>query len=397
MGRGGHGRAGAQLRVRAAVAHPPALQKLTSATGEPVWLVSGYAAVRALLADPRLSRTHPDPAHPARRTQVGVLGGPIGDPEQESADHARLRRLLTRPFSARRLEALEPRVQALVEGVLDDLAAAGPPADFHAHVAHRLPLLVVCELLGVPQDQRDGLSRWADDATRVDQPGRARAGLQSLWRLLGALVERKRWAPGEDVVSDLLAVAATDPALTDDAIAYLAAGALFAGTATVVSTIDRGALLLLTHPDQRTALIADPGLVPTAVEEIIRFPSPLDPPQATRRGGLPRYAAADIPIEGVTIKRGDFVMFALQEANLDPDVFPDPARFDIARRENPHLAFSHGLHFCIGAPLARLELQRLFATLFVRFPNLRLAVPLAKLQPLPDRVAGAVAELPVTW
>ncbi|HEU5004131.1 MAG TPA: cytochrome P450 [Actinomycetota bacterium] len=326
-----------------------------------------------------------------------MLGGPIGDPEQESADHARLRRLLARPLSPRRLEALQPRIQGLVDGLLDGLAAAGSPADFHALVASRLPLLVVCELLGVPEEQRAHLRIWADDATRVDQPGRSRAGLQSMWRLFGGLVERKRWSPGEDLVSDLLAAAATDPSLSDDAIAYLAAGALFAGTATVVSTIDRGALLLLTHPDQATALIADPGLVVTAVEEIIRFPSPLDPPQAARRGGLPRYAADDIAIGGVTIRRGDFVMFALQEANLEPDVFPDPTRFDITRRENPHLAFSHGRHFCIGAPLARIELQALFATLFQRFPGLRLAVPLGKLQPLPDRVAGAVAELPVAW
>lgn len=328
---------------------------------------------------------------------MGILGGPIGDPDQESADHTHLRRLLTRPFSARRLEALAPRVQLQVDRVLGDLAASGPPADFHALVGHQLPLLVVCELLGVPEGQRADLRRWMDDATKVDQPGRSRAGLQSLWRLLGALVERKRWEPGEDVVSDLVSLTGTDASLTDDAIAYLAAGTLFAGTATVVSTIDRGALLLLTHPDQRKKLIADPGLVAGAVEEMIRFPSPLDPPQASRRGGLPRYAAADIPIEGVTIRRGEFVMFALQEANLDPEVFPDPTRFDITRRENPHLAFSHGLHFCIGAPLARLELQRLFGTLFVRFPDLRLAVPLGKLQPLPDRVAGAVAELPVAW
>lgn len=385
----------------------PPVQRVTSTSGEPVWLVSGYDAVKALLADGRLSRTHPLPAHPARMSQVGVFGGPIGDPAAEAADHARLRRLLTRPFSARRMEALRPRVEALAAAVLDDLAAAGPPADFHARVAHPYPALVICELLGVPEAERDDFRHWAGEATQMQHPARSRAGLQSLWRYLGALVERRRWDPGDDVISELHAAQEADPLLTDDGIAHLAAGILLAGHATAVSIIDRGVLLLSAHPDARELLVADPSLVAGAVEEIIRCRSPLDGPQATRRGGLPRYAAADIPLGGVntpapggrpaTIRTGDLVMFALQEANEDPVVFPDPGRFDVTRVDNPHLAFSYGLHFCIGAPLARLELQVLFAELLTRFPALAAAGDLRSLRALPDRVAGAVAELPVTW
>jgi cytochrome P450 len=375
----------------------PEVQRVTSTTGEPVWLVSGHAAVKALLADARLSRTHPDPRHPARMTQVGVFGGPIGDPEAEAADHARLRRLLTRPFSARRMDVLRPSVEALATGLLNDLEAAGAPADFHARVAYPVPLLVICERLGVPEAERADFRRWASEATQMQHPARSRAGLQSLWRYLGALVERKRWEPGVDVITDLVEAKASDPQLTDDGIANLAAGILLAGHATAVSIIDRGILLLATHPAARSALAADPALVPAAIEEIIRVPSPLDPPAATRRGGLPRYAAADIAIAGVTIRRGDLVMFALQEANQDPHVFAEPDRFDVGRTENPHLAFSYGLHFCIGAPLARMELQVLFAQLFTRFPDLRPARGLGELKALPDRVSGAVAELPVTW
>ncbi len=373
------------------------VQRVTSTTGEPVWLVSGYAAARALLADPRLSRTHPDPRHPARMTQIGVFGGPIGDPAAEQGDHARLRRLLTKPFSARRMEALRPKVELIAADLLGALRDGGPPADFHALVSVPFPALVICELLGVPLQERDDFRRWAAEATQLQHPARSRAGLQSLWRYLGALVERKRWAPGEDVVSELHAAQATDPGLTDDGIAHLAAGILLAGHATVVSVIDRGVMLLVTNPGQREQLRTDPALMPPAVEEIIRFPSPLEGPQATRRGGLPRYAAADIAIEGVTIRTGDLVMFALQEADEDPGVFPHPGSFDVARADNPHLAFSHGLHFCIGAPLARMELQVLFAGLLARFPGLSLAVPLARLKALPDRVPGAVAELPVSW
>ena len=382
------------LRYRGPVTGDGTVERVTSTSGEAAWLVSGYGRVRSLLADPRLSRTHPDPRHPARMTQIGVFGGPIGDPEAEEADHQRLRRLLARPFSGRRMEAMRPRVQALVDALLDDLAASPQPADFHRLVAFPLPALVVCELLGVaPADRRQFLA-WAEDATQMQQPGRARAGLQSLWRSLGALVEHKRWEPGEDLVSDLLAA---DPALTDDAIAHVAAGALFAGHQTAVSVIDRGVLLLLSHPGQREALQADPSLAGGAVEEILRCPSPVEPPRAHRRGGLPKYASEDIPTAGATIPRGNLVLFALEDANQDAAAFPHPARFDIRRAENPHLAFSHGMHFCLGAPLARVELQCLFGTLFSRFPGMALAVPLPRLRPRTDRVAGAVEELPVSW
>jgi cytochrome P450 len=362
-----------------------------------VWLVSGYAEAKALLADPRLSRTHPDPRHPARLTQIGVFGGPIGDPAAEQADHARLRRLLTRSFSARSMEALAPRVELIASGLLEGLERHGAPADFHALVTAAFPTLVVCELLGVAAEDREDLRRWAAEGAQVQHPARSRAGLQSLWRFLGALVERKRWAPGGDVVSQLLEAQKADPALTDDAIAHVAAGILLAGTATVASVIDRGVLLLTTHPDAWQALRQESALVGRAVEEIIRVASPLEGRQATRRGGLPRYAAADIPVAGVTIHTGELVMFALQEADEDPRIFPDPRRFDVTRADNPHLAFSYGLHFCIGAPLARLELACLFGQLLARFPRLRLAEALGTLRPLPDRVPGAVAELPVAW
>jgi len=371
------------------------VQRLTSSTGEPTWLVSGYERVKELLADPRLSRSHADPRHPVRMTLPALFGGPMGDPESERADHLRMRRLLTRSFSARRMESLRPRIASIAEQTLDDLAALGPPADFHAAVGFPLPGLVMCELLGIPEKDRPDFLRWCEDATHMEHPARSRAGLQSLWRELGAVIERKHHAPGEDVISDMLA--AGDPALGDDGVAHMASGLLFAGHNSTAAVIDRGVLLLLTHDDQRRALQRDPALATGAVEEILRFPNPLDRPLAALRGGLPRYAATDIEVDGVTICSGDLVMFALQDANEDESVFPRPARFDVARRENPHLAFSHGLHFCLGASVARLELQALFARLFVRFPNLALKVPITELREAAAKPGHRAPSIPVVW
>lgn len=373
------------------------IQRVSDTQGQPAWLVSGHEWVRELLADPRLSRSHPNPGHPVRLTQPGLFGGPIPDPEGELTDLHRMRKLLTPLLSARRMESLRPRVETIVEELLDELGRDGPPADFHSIVAFPLPALVVCELLGVPAEDREDFRRWQIEATRVSKPAVARGGLQSLWRYLGTLIERKRWVGGDDVISDLLDAAQLDPQLTDDGIAHLAAGLLFAGHAPVVAIIDRGVLLLLTHSEQREALRRDPALAASAVEEIFRFASPIERSRAARRGGLTRYASVDLEVDGVTIRAGDTVMFAVQEANEDESVFPDPKRFDITRERIPHLSLSHGAHFCLGAHLARVKLQYLFVRLFERFPTLRLAVPLEEIPPVREAVAGAVSQLPVTW
>jgi cytochrome P450 len=373
------------------------IQRVNDTQGRLVWLVSGHHYVRELLADPRLSRSHPNPGHPVRLTQPGLFGGPIPDPEGELADLHRMRALLTPLLSARRVESLRPRVETIVEELLDTLDRSGPPADFHTLVAFPLPALVICELLGVPAEDREDFCRWQIEAKQVSKPSVARGGLQSLWRYLGTLIERKRWVPSDDVIADLLHAVQLDPKLTDDGIAHLAAGLLFAGHAPVVAIIDRGVLLLLTHPEQREALRRDPELAAGAVEEIFRFASPIERLRATRRGGLTRYASVDLEVEGTVIRAGEAVMFAVLEANEDESVFPDPKRFDITREQIPHLSLSHGTHFCLGAHLARMELRYLFVQLFERFPTLRLAVGLEEIQPVREAVAGAVHELPVTW
>src|SRR5258707_4793169 len=219
-----------------------------------------------------------------------------------------------------------------------------------------------------------------------------------------ALIEKRRQRPPEDVLSDMVTASAKDAqqagdvkTATADQIVPLAAGLLFAGHETTVAAIDKGIVLLLSHPTQRQALQHDPALVPPLVEEILRLPLPVPVPDTGRARGLPRYANADIEIDDVTIHAGELVLLDLQGANLDPQRFPAPETFDLARADNAHMTFGHGPHYCIGAPLARIELQAVFGTLFQRFPTLRLAMPTENLRPRSHLLTGGVTALPVTW
>jgi cytochrome P450 len=291
-----------------------------------------------------------------------------------------------------------------------------PPVDAHEAIAFPLPALVICDLLGVPAADREAFRRWSDDAADMTDAARSMAGWKALWRYMRGLIARKQQQPGEDVLSDLIAAhtsrtqAPQQPSTADvdiaSQIAPLAAGLLFAGHETTVAAIDKGIVLLLTNPAQREVLQHDPTLVSSAVEEILRHPLPVpapetpetpETPDTERAGGLPRYANADIELAGVTIRAGDLVLLDLQDANLDAQRFPMPEAFDVARVDNPHVTFGHGPYYCIGAPLARLELQALFGTLFQRFPTLRLAVPVEQLRLRSHLLTGGLTALPVTW
>jgi pentalenolactone synthase len=374
------------------------VRQVTTPAGDTAWQVTGYANVKALLGDPRLGRSHPAPERAARYSEAAIFGQPIGSPENERSDHARMRSLLTPSFSARRMANLRPRIQELVEGLLDAMGRMTPPLDFHALVSLPLPVLVICELLGVPYTDREDFRRWSDDAADMLDGPRSRAGLMQLQAYMSELLERKRRTPAEDVLSDLVAAQAYAPAaFTDEGVAQLAAGLLFAGHETTVTAIDKGVILLLTNPAARDVLQRDPTAVPRVVEEILRMPTPLPAEHGASPGGLPRYANADIELGGATIAAGDLVLLDLQDANLDPSMFATPEQFQVERADNAHLTFGHGGHYCIGAPLARIELQAIFSTLFRRFPTLQLAVPIEELRPRSQLLTGGVNELPVTW
>jgi pentalenolactone synthase len=375
-----------------------AIRRVTTPAGDPAWLVTGYDDVKALLSDPRLGRSHADPEHAARVSQSAIFGGPMGHPSTEAAEHARTRRLLAPAFSARRMARLRPRVTAIIADLLEAMANQTRPVDFHEAVSFPLPALVICELLGVPYADREDFRRWSDDAAHLTDAARSQAGLMQLWQYMRALVDRKQTEPGDDVISDLVAAAAADPELTADGIAMLSAGLLFAGHETTVTAIDRGLTLLLVHPDQADALRQDPTLIEPTVEEILRSWLPMRTSGANEQvAGLPRYANTDFTFGGVTIQTGELVMLGLRQANLNEQLFPEPDRFDVHRTRNPHLTFGHGPRFCVGAPLARIELQTLFPAVLDRFPTMRLAVPVELLRGRDELLTGGLVELPVTW
>jgi cytochrome P450 len=380
------------------------VRQVTSPAGDPAWLVSGYETIKRLLTDPRLGRSHPDPTHASRYSEAVVFGQPMAASPNEQAEHTAMRKLLSPSFSARRLALLRPHVQALVDGLLDELGRKSPPVDAHEAISFPLPALVICELLGVPVEDREDFRRWSDDAADMTDGARSRAGWKALWQYMRALLERKRREPAEDVLSDLIAATAQHAQqagdieeATADQIVPLAAGLLFAGHETTVAAIDKGIVLLLANLTQREALQHAPALVSQVIEGVLRLPLPVPVPDTGRASGLPRYANADIVLDDVTIHAGELVLLDLQGANLDPRHFAAPEAFDLARADNAHMTFGHGPHYCIGAPLARIELQAVFGTLFRRFPTLRLAAPTEQLRPRSPLLTGGLTALPVAW
>jgi cytochrome P450 len=361
------------------------VHRVRTAVGDQAWLVTGYEEVRGLLADERLGRSHPDPAQAARQGESVLSGGPMGNYETEHADNARLRSLLQPLFSPRRMRALRPRVDELTAGLLTDLAGHGPPADLHQMLALPLPIQVICELLGVPYADRDQFRGWSEAVGDVRDRARSEQGMVELFGYGQQLVARKSEQPDDDVISRLCA-----DDLGDDEIAMLSMGLLFAGHETTVAAIDMGALCLLANPGQQQALVNDPGQITSAVEEILRAPG-------RGGGGIPRYARTDVQIGEVTVRAGELVLLDLRAANHDPAVFPSPGRFDVTRQGPAHVSFGHGAHYCLGAPLARIELQAVFSQLLARFPKMRLAVPVEQLQVRSWTLTGGLTELPVEW
>lgn len=363
-----------------------AVHRVRTAVGDEAWLVSRHRDVRQLLDDDRLGRAHVQPEAAARADESVLFGGPSGNFATEHADHARMRALLQPHFAPKHMRALRPRIDALTARLLDELAAHGPPADLHAALALPLPILVICELLGVPYEDREQFRGWTTEASKTRDHARSERGLEELFGYGQKLVAAKRRNPGDDVISRLCAT----EGVCDDEAAYLSMALLFAGHETTVVQIGLTAMLLLANPTQWQALVDDPTLVPNAVEETLR---------TSRRngGGIPRYARSDLEIDDVAVKVGELILLDISAANHDPAVFPEPERLDIARPAARHLAFGHGARYCIGAPLARIELQAVFSQLVARFPSLRLAVGVEQLMLRSDVLAGGLTELPVCW
>jgi cytochrome P450 len=373
------------------------VQRIQPAYGRPCWVVARYDDVRVVLGDTRFVRHGTWAEDASRTTEINLLQpGTLN--AMDGPEHARLRRFVSRTFTARRVDALRPRAAAVTQDLLDAVEHHGPPVDLVEALALPLPIRMICELLGVPAEDHAGFRAWtaglmveaAHDTAVLE---RALASWQNLQGYLLELVEARRSAPADDLLSAVTLENDAGDALTDDEIATVSVGLLVGGFETTAHMIGKSLLWLFQHPDHLAALRADLGLVPTAVEELLRH-IPL-------AGGvsLPFIASEDVelPGAGARIEAGEYVMPALAGANLDDAAFPCAAEVRLDRSPNPHVSFGYGAHYCLGAHLARMEMQVAFDALLRRFPRLELAVPAGDVPWKQGSAVWGLAALPVTF
>ncbi|MFJ2648004.1 cytochrome P450 [Streptomyces sp. NPDC087420] len=358
--------------------------------GTVVWLVLGYDEVRAALADTRLSKEWRH-ASPAQRVQTVTSG--VSMLRANAPRHTRLRALVTRAFTARRVSSLAPRIQQVTTDLLEAMRAAPEGrADLVEALSFPLPMTVICELLGVPFLERDAFRAWSDLLVVGAATPRTRDALADMTRYLAGLVETKRARPGDDLLSDLIALGEEDgDRLSEQELLGMAQVLLIAGYETTANLISNGVLALLTYPGQLAALRADPSLIDAAVEEMLRYEGPLE--VATFR-----FTVDPVEIAGTRIPGGgEIVLPVISDAGRDPARFDRPGDFDITRDARGHVAFGHGSHFCLGASLARQEVRTAVRALLETFPTLELDAHPAALAWRPGTMPRGPRSLPVRW
>ncbi|MGW6499258.1 cytochrome P450 [Nonomuraea angiospora] len=367
------------------------LAKVRLWDGSTPWLVTTYAEQRALLADPRVSADVTRAGYPIQAPRIGA-GGTISFIMMDDPEHARLRRMVQAQFTVRRTESLRPAVQKIVDDLIDDLLAGPKPVDLVEAFALPVPSLVICALLGVPYADHDFFQENSKTVIRRSATPEERAAASGrLFEYLDTLMGDKLADPADDLLSKL-AERVKGGELTRQEAAQMGVLLLIAGHETTANMIALGTLALLRHPGQLALLRHndDPRLVASAVEELLRY---LNITHSGRR----RVALADIEIGGQVIRAGEGMIMANDIANRDPAIFPDPDELDIRRDARRHVAFGFGVHQCLGQPLARMELQVAYSTLYRRVPSLRLAAELEQIPFKHDGQVYGVYELPVTW
>jgi cytochrome P450 len=376
----------------AALAAAGPVHRITLPGGEPAWLITGYQQARQALHDPRIVKRESTGAVLAR----GVLPAEVITAtsrhmlNSNGADHTRLRRLVTAAFTRRRIQQLAPRIQQITDELLDTMADAVAVELIEAF-AYPLPITVICELCGVPPQRRrlfHDLSSVTAAREAYDDPTAFVAASTAMVSFLHELVAAKRADPTDDLLSSLIAVRDGADQLSDDELTSMAWLLLVAGHETTVNLIGNGVYALLTHPEQLTLLRAQPQRLSTAIEELLRFNGPV-------QVATPRRTTEPVTIGGITIPAGEIVIPALLAANRDPACTTQPHTLDITRTDNPHLAFGHGIHHCLGAPLARLEARIALGSLLARFPQLQLAAPPDHLTWRPGMILHRLDALPV--
>lgn len=361
--------------------------------GTTPWLVTRYAEQKALLSDPRISADVTRPGYPSQVPAGEMSGAPISFILMDDPEHRRLRQMVTAPFMIKRVEAMRPGVQKIVDELIDDMLAGPKPVDLVQAFALPVPSLVICQLLGVPYDDHDFFQDNSKalinrDATPRERFGAAGRLFEYLDRLIGEKIEN----PGDDLLSGLVERIGKGE-LTRPEAAQMGVLMLLAGHETTANMIALGTLALLEHPDQLALLRSSdgPALVASAVEELLRYLN-------ITHNGRRRVALSDIEIAGVTIRAGEGVIMPNDVGNRDPQVFEDPDSLNLTRPEaRRHVAFGFGVHQCLGQPLARMELQVVYSTLYRRIPTLALATNLENIPFKHDGSVYGVYELPITW
>ncbi|QSY50242.1 MULTISPECIES: cytochrome P450 family protein [Streptomyces] len=369
------------------------VHRVTGPDGRPAWLVTRYDDVRRALADPRLSldRRHALPGNYSGFSLPPALDANLLN--MDPPDHTRVRGLVVKAFTPGRVDRLRVPVRRVADELLDAVEAGDERrTDLLESYAGPLPIIVICDLLGVPPDARQDFRAWTDALITPDRerPHLMKEAVAGLMGYFTGLIRAKRAEPGDDLLSDLIGVRDGEDALSEDELTSLAFLILFAGYENTVHLIANAVLALLDHPRLLSELRANPDGLGAAVEELGRWdgPSPL---------AIRRFPLEDMEIGGVRVPAGETVLLSIASANRDPRHFPDPDRLDLRRERSGHLALGHGIHYCLGAPLARMETETALAALLERFKNMELDVPRDALRWRPAIRARGLISLPVRW
>ncbi|WP_330270299.1 cytochrome P450 [Lentzea sp. NBC_00516] len=341
--------------------------RVTYPYGGEGWLVTSYEETKFVLGDPRFSRARTVDQDVPRMQPLIAPGGSILT--HDGADHARMRRLVSKAFTVRRIEELRPRAQQITDELLDRL---DNPGDLVEGFTMPFPITIICELLGVPFEDREDFRKWSNQALSTVggyTPEEAMDGVMKLHAYFTDLVAKRRAHPTDDLMSALVAARDNEDRLSEDELVRFGITLLVAGHETTANMLANSVVTLFDHPDTMKRLQDHPETLPNAIEELLRF-IPLG-----SGAGFPRIATEDVQVGNALVKEGDAVLVVLSSANHDEEMFANSAELDLEREVGQHLQFGHGIHFCLGSQLARMELRVALGTLLRRMPGLRLAEP----------------------